>query len=192
VKGAPAIPKRSLARTLLPNSSIGVRLTAWYFAVLALALGLFGTAMSFAMRQSIHSAVDDGLRVRLAGVHQFIFRYFPGRSLAKIRAEFDENSELKPGDALVQIADAQGNWIFRSMSIQPLNIPLTRTDRVDIATIRVGGTPVRLLTGRVAVNGQTYTVQLAAELGEFYGILDHFNWLLLGAIPKLLLLATGG
>jgi len=153
---------------------------------------LFGTAMSFAMRQSIHSAVDDGLRVRLAGVHQFIFRYFPGRSLAKIRAEFDENSELKPGDALVQIADAQGNWIFRSMSIQPLNIPLTRTDRVDIATIRVGGTPVRLLTGRVAVNGQTYTVQLAAELGEFYGILDHFNWLLLGAIPMVLLLATGG
>src|SRR3989442_13838280 len=32
--------------------------------------------------------------------------------------EFREHSELKPGDDLLQVADAQGNWIFRSGSIQ--------------------------------------------------------------------------
>ena len=185
-------PARSLARTLLPSPSIGVRLTAWYFVVLALALGLFGTAMSLAMRESVHAVVDDALRVRLEGVQQFMSRYFPGRSVDKISQELDENSELKPGDDLVQIADAEGNMIFRSTSIRPLNIPLTRTERPEIQTVKVDGNPFRILTAGVDVNGQAYTVQLAAQLGEFYGMLDHFGWQLLGSIPVVLLLATMG
>lgn len=186
-----------VVRPLLPGSSIGARLTAWYFAVLALALGLFGASMPFAIRHSIHAAIDDDLRVRLAGVHQFMSRFFPGNSLPEIAEEFDENSELKPGDDMIQVADADGNWIFRSMSIRPLAIPLTRSGRADVnngdvRTINIDGKPFRILTASVQVDGQTYFVQLAAELGKFYGMLSHFNWLLLAAIPTVLLLATGG
>ncbi len=98
-----------------------------------------------------------------------------------------------PATALAQIrADPQGNWIFQSTSIRPLNIPLRQADHVDIRTIRVDGNPFRLLTARVDMDGQAYIVQLAARMGEFYGMLDHLNWQLLGAIPAILLLATGG
>ncbi len=65
--------------------SFRVRLTAWYFAVLAVTFILFGMGMFLAMRASVHAAVDQGLRVRLKGVQRFMERHIQeshGRSPA--------------------------------------------------------------------------------------------------------------
>ena len=175
-----------------PRLSIGVRLTVWYLGVLALALSLFGGAMFVAMRMSIHSAVDTDLRARLEGVKRFMIRYFPGRTIDKIGREFEENSELKPGEDLVQIRDARGAWVFRSASILHYDIPLASPEGGGIQTIRVGANWLRVLTSEVEANGSLYQVQLATELTGFYRILDRFALLLVCSIPAVLLVATAG
>lgn len=174
------------------SPSIRVRITGWYFTILALALGLFGSLMLLGMRRSVYAAVDDELRVRLQGVHRFMLSFFPGKTRDEIREEFDENSELKPGENLVQIGDAEGRWVFQSAAIRPFTIPVARFNGVEIKTIDVGGGPVRVLTARVEVNGEEFTVQLATALAGFYAMFQRFAWLLLGSIPAILVLAAAG
>src|SRR6266705_3807488 len=93
---------------------IRVRLTAWYFAVLALTLSLFGLSAYFAMRNSIHETVDEALRDRLGGVRELIERNSP-YGTEDLQREFREHSELARG-ALLQVSNQQGNWRYRSAS----------------------------------------------------------------------------
>ena len=53
---------------------IRLRLTAWYFAVLAVVLSAFGVSAYLEMRHSIHRTVDEELQIRAEGVHQLIER----------------------------------------------------------------------------------------------------------------------
>src|SRR5207245_11752203 len=95
-------------------ASIRVRLTAWYFAVLAMGLGLFGAGMYFTARQSVHAAVDDELYVRLQGVQRLMQRELPGGDLDDLQREFREHSGLKTGGDLIMVAVAQVTWLFNS------------------------------------------------------------------------------
>ena len=175
-------------------TSIRVRLTAWYFVILTIALSLFGAGMFLVMRESVHTAVDDDLAVRLNGVQRFVQRVFPGRTLEDIQYEFREHSGMKPGGDLLQISDAQGNWIFQSGSIRPYNIPVSSspTNGTELKTIDVAGSPLRMLTAKAEVDGQPYTLQLATALGGFYGVLRRFGWLILWSVPAVLIVATAG
>jgi heavy metal sensor kinase len=177
------------------GASIRLRLTGWYFAVLAIALGVFGTGMFLTLRQSVHAAVDDELSARLQGMQRFMQREFPGSDLDDIQREFREHSGLKPGGDLIQVADAQGGWIYQSGSIRPYKIALANAPDASLAniqTIDVDGSPLRLLTARVEIEGRPYTVQLATALGGFYAVLHRLAWLTLWSIPAVLLLATAG
>ncbi len=174
-------------------ASIRVRLTAWYFMILTIALSLFGAGMFLVMRESVHTAVDDDLAVRFNGVQRFVQRVFPGRTLEDIRYEFREHSGMKPGGDLLQISDAQGNWTFQSGSIRPYNIPVSSPRNPkgpELKTIDVAGSPLRILTAKVEVDGQQYTLQLATALGGFYGVLHRFGWLILWSVPAVLIVAT--
>jgi hypothetical protein len=174
-------------------ASIRVRLTARYFTILTIALSSFGAGTFLVMWQTVHAAVDDDLAVRLNGVQRFIQRVFPGRTLEDIQYEFREHSGMKPGGDLLQISDAQGNWIFRSGSIRPYNIPVSASRNAsgaELKTIDVAGSPLRMLTTKVEVGGQPYTLQLATPLGGFYGVLHHLGWLILWSVLAVLIVAT--
>src|SRR5260370_11333105 len=174
--------------------SFRVRLTAWYFAVLAVTFILFGMGMFLAMRASVHAAVDQGLRVRLKGVQRFMERHIQ-ESLEELQAELREHSGLKPGGDLLQVADADGNWIFRSGSIQPYRIPLPTAaglNDLHFETTNFAASPLRILSARIQVSGRPYTVQLADPIGEFYEMLNRFRLIALSSIPLVLLIASAG
>src|SRR2546425_3892821 len=100
---------------------IGARLTAWYFGILAVVLSLFSLTAYFAMRNSIYRTVDEELRAHMEGVRRLIertARYEP----EDLRRELREHSELA-GDTLLQVADQQGNWLYRSSSMGDYDIP---------------------------------------------------------------------
>src|SRR5437879_8265656 len=100
---------------------IGARLTAWYFGILAVVLSLFSLTAYFAMRNSIYRTVDDELRARMEGVRRLIertARYEPD----DLRRELREHSELA-GSTLLQVADQQGNWLYRSAALDRSEIP---------------------------------------------------------------------
>lgn len=174
--------------------SIRIRLTLWYAAVLTLTFGALGIGMLLAMREIVHAAADEDLRLRLAGVQRLMERHDPAISIEEIRDEFREHSGLRIGGDLLQVADASGNWIFRSVSIRDYSIALPSggppVSRLE--TLNLNGRPFRLLTSKVRVSGNDYSVQLATPVSDAYEILQRFQWLLVVAIPPMLILASLG
>src|SRR5260370_33661082 len=139
---------------------IGARLTAWYFAILAVVLSLFSLTAYLAMRNSIHRTVDDELRARMEGVRRLIertARYEPD----DLRRELREHSELA-GNPLLQVADQQGNWLYRSASMKGYELPSPRETSLDPLTLVVHGSTLRLLTSEVQVGDQVYFAHAGA------------------------------
>lgn len=168
---------------------IGVRLTVWYSAILAAVLALFAFSAYFAMRNSIHRTVDDELRARVEGVRGLIERTSWYGDAENLRVELREHSELRGGGALLQVADEKGNWLYRSAAIGDYEIPKSQ-EAGHPTTIVFKGIPLRILDASIPAGNQSYQVQVATPLDDFYGALNHFRMRVLVAIPLLLLCAA--
>src|SRR5437879_7373959 len=167
---------------------IGARLTAWYFGILAVVLSLFSLTAYFAMRNSIYRTVDDELRARMEGVRRLIdrtARYEP----EDLRRELREHSELA-GNTLLQVADQQGNWLYRSASMDRYEIPRPRESSDVPLTLVLNNVPLRVLSAEIQVGDQSYFTQAAVPLDDFYSALHLFATLLLVSVPILLLSAA--
>jgi heavy metal sensor kinase len=178
------------------RSSIRFRLTAWYFAVLALGLSAFGMAAWLAMRASLHHAVDDSLKDRVQGVKRFMDEQISALSIIEIRDEFREHSVLGPGGDLFQVSDSNGNWLYRSVPLEENQLPARRPADLGASCIyedlSVQGTPLRILSEVITVHGNPYTVQVAAPMHEIEEALERLRWMLLLSMPLLLGAATLG
>jgi heavy metal sensor kinase len=177
------------------NRSIGFRLAAWYFLVLACGVAAFSIAAWFAMRASLYRAIDEELQDRVRGVQSFMDRQIASLSIPEIRDEFREHSVLGPGGDLFQVCDESGQWLYRSVPLESNNVPIEapgslRTFRFE--TTPVQGHRLRFYAQRIVTNGKPYTVQVAATMDEAFEALDWFRIMLLFAAPLLLLAASAG
>jgi len=169
---------------------IQIRLTAWYSVILAVILSLFGLSAYFEMRNSIHETVDEALRERVKGVRGLILRDSQyGED--DVKRELRQHSELA-GGALLQVSDQQGNWLYRSASMSDLEIPIASRNFTGPFTFASRDTPFRVVNAEIKAGDQSYLVQIAAPLDDFYEALHRFGMLLLVSIPILLLCAAGG
>lgn len=180
---------------------IRVRLAGWYFAVLAVVLSAFGLSAFLEMRHSIHRTVDEELQARAEGVRQLIQRNIDRGTEDDLEEGLREHTELRMGGALLQVSDERGNWIYRSPAMSDYGVPrMTPPPRsaVDFMTkVRtpkneVAPMPLRIWTREVNVSGETFLIQSAFEMDDFYEALDHFALLLWISIPLLLLSAAAG
>jgi heavy metal sensor kinase len=175
--------------------SIGFRLAAWYFLVFACGLAAFSVAAWFAMRASIYDAVDDELRDRVRGVAKFMSLQISSLSVPEIRDEFREHSVLGPGGDLFQVCDEDGQWLYRSVSLENNNVPIASPSALAsprFATLEVQQRRLRFYSERIVVNGKSYSIQVAAPMNEVFEALERFRLLLLFAAPLLLIAASGG
>lgn len=176
--------------------SIRLRLTAWYLAMLALGLAVFGVGSWYAMRASAFHTIDEELEDRIRGVQKFMQIQIASLSPREIRDEFREHSVLGPGGDLFQVCDEKGEWLYRSAVLENSQVPIRRPDQLETAVVfedlPVQGTPVRLATRRVVVNDHPYSIQVAAPLNEFYEALERFRLILWFSVPLLLIGATVG
>jgi heavy metal sensor kinase len=174
--------------------SIRVRLTLGYFAFFAVTFAVFGFGLFEAVRTSVHAAVDENLGFRLEGVLRIIQYHDPTAFPADFQDELLEHSELTPGGDLLQIADSEGNWLFRSAEINDYAISLPSGDlnQPRYETQVWNGIPLRVLSTTAHVPGNRYTVQLAAPLTGAYDALQRLKWLLVSSIPIVLLLCCLG
>jgi heavy metal sensor kinase len=172
--------------------SLRVRLTVWYFGVVALSFLLISVVALYGMDRSIQGAVDNALEERANAVHSLITRELSLRSLADLKRELREHSGLSSADELMQVADAQANWLYRSRALLSHAIPLPHEERPTIYTDRFAGLLLRVRSEWVSVSGQRFSVQVAAPMHEFHEALEHFRSLLIVAAPFLLLFATAG
>lgn len=179
----------------MKRRSIGFRLAAWYFLVLACGLAAFSVGAWFAMRASIYHAVEDELRDRVRGVTSFMNIQISSLSIPEIRDEFREHSVLGPGGDLFQVCDQDGQWLYRSVPLEGNNVPIAAPGALDaprFETLRVEGHSLRFYSKRIVVSGKPYTVQVAAPMHEASEALDRFRLLLLFAVPLLLIAASAG
>jgi len=171
---------------------IRLRLTAWYFAVLAVVLSAFGVSAYLEMRHSIHKTVDEELVIRAEGVHQLIDRDIQRGRKDDLPDGLQEHTELRAGGALMQVSDEQGNWLYRSSVMSDYGVPIPATLRKRPIDFMGGTVPLRVWSEKVQAGGQSYLIQVAFEMDDFYEALDHFALLLFISIPSLLLCAAAG
>jgi heavy metal sensor kinase len=171
---------------------IRLRLTAWYFAVLAVVLSAFGVSAFLAMRHSIRQTVDEELQARAEGVRQLLERDIQRGHKDDLPEGLREHTELRAGGALLQVSDEQGNWLYRSKVMSDYGVPrpakLTRRP-IDFLG---GEVPLRIWNRKVSVGSESYLIQAAFEMDDFYEALNHFALLLFISIPLLLACAAAG
>jgi two-component system, OmpR family, heavy metal sensor histidine kinase CusS len=176
--------------------SIGVRLTLWYGAALAFSLLLFGAAMWFGMQHSMYHAVDESLRDRVEGVRHFIEQESQWLTMEEMRAEFREHSVLGPGGDLFQVADSEGNWIYRSNPLYDERVPVYGLPELEsqlrFENVVIQGAPLRFLSQTAEAGGRTFIIQVAAPLHELQEGLDDFLWIVVTAVPLVLFAASFG
>ena len=147
------------------------------------------------MRGTVYHAIDDELRDRVQGVQKFMDRQISSLSIPEIRDEFREHSVLGPGGDLFQVCNAQGEWLYRSVPLEGNNVPIAKPANLakpSFTTTQVAGLPLRFYSEPILVNGQPYTVQVAAPLHEAFEAIEAFGVILMLAIPVLLLVAGAG
>jgi heavy metal sensor kinase len=116
-------------------------------------------------------------------------------SLPEIRDEFREHSVLGPGGDLFQVCDMRGQWLYRSVPLEKLNVPIVLPGDLPKALFEdrtLNGNVLRFYSRAIAVNGNPYTVQVASLMNEGLGALARFRLLLILATPVLLITATAG
>src|ERR1700722_4950305 len=171
---------------------IRLRLTAWYFAVLAVVLPAFGVSGYLAMRHSIRQTVDEELQIRAEGVHQLIERDIQRGHKDALPEGLREHTELRAGGALLQVADGQGNWLYRSKVMSDYGVPRSSATSPKITEYTGNDVPLRIRNLTVTVEGEPYYIQAAFEMDDFYEALYHFELLLYIAIPLLLICSALG
>jgi heavy metal sensor kinase len=170
---------------------IRIRLALWYLASFFVVLALFGAGTFYAMKAGIQEDFDRDLKVRLAGIESFLDDHSQQKP-EKVRHELQEHAALRPGGELLQISDDQGHWIFQSESMRQLQIrmPAYRPAKRSVfATVSATGIPMRLITGFKVVGAKRFGIQLAQSLEESSELVGHFGWILIAAIPVVLLVA---
>jgi len=171
--------------------SIRFKLTAWYFAVLIVTFVLFGIVAFFAMQQGIETTVDEGLRDQANGIQELMKNAMPeGRE--RLREELREHSEVRAEGDFSQISDGDGHWLFRSQLMRHFDIPLHDAGKPSYYNTEIKSLPLRILASEIHLGGQTYVVQVAAPMDDFYDALNRFKWVLLLFSPFLLALASAG
>jgi heavy metal sensor kinase len=170
---------------------IRLKLTAWYFAVLVGTLGVFGIVAFLAMQKGIEATVDEGLRDRARGIEELMGRALPAGS-ERLERELREHSEVRSDEDFSQVCDQQGRWVYRSPRMVSYDVPIPDAASPSIYNLRIRGKPLRVLVSEVKLSADTYRVQVATPMADFYRALNQFKWVVLMLSPILLALASAG
>lgn len=180
----------------MKSRSIGLKLTLWYAGVLAAGLLVLAAGTWLALNHSLYHAVDESLRDRVEGVRQFIEVQQGWLSLDQMKEEFREHSVLGPGGDLFQVADRDGDWLYRSDPLYDEHVPIYAAsdlpERGRVENVVIQTVPLRFLSQNIQVGDLPYTVQVAAPLSELQEGLREFTWMLLPMVPLILLVASAG
>jgi heavy metal sensor kinase len=173
--------------------SIRMRLTLWYSSILAVTFVLLGSGLFYEMRRGLCGEIDLGLNNRLDSLQSFLESTKPLRWAAELDEEYEEKSAAGSAGELMQIRGKSGKWSYQSPAIRRLKISM-RDDvgQKQFARILSGEHAFRTLTAPIRVDGEVYTVMVAVDAGQVDAALARFAWLLVGAIPVALALASGG
>jgi hypothetical protein len=94
--------------------SIGLRLTLWYLAIFFLAELILGVGMWFILRQNLYDIADEVLRDQAADLQRFL-EARKDAPTSELKVELSEDYKIERSEDHLQIIDAGGNAIYRSI-----------------------------------------------------------------------------
>lgn len=147
---------------------IRIRLSISYFLIFSLAGILLCFASYVMARRSLYVALDHALDERIDDVRDFIAAHQLANDYARARQELTEEFHIKDEAKWLQIADVEGNWLYRSphLALSSHGLPaLVQTPRKgEFTEFAVGSVRVRSLRRSFTVQGKTFFVENGISL----------------------------
>lgn len=169
--------------------SIGTKLTAWYSLIMAASLCAFGVAADLAMKNSIHSTVDEGLRQRIEGVRNILLEEGP-KGIDALTDEFQEYADGQGKRGRLRVVDPSGKLIF----VTPASDFLAKAARDSGSDreylTRVDGEGFHTLHDTIDANGGAYDVVVATAMDDYERAVDRFELALCFSVPIILIVAA--
>jgi heavy metal sensor kinase len=167
------------------------RITAWYFAVLAVAFASFAWISDLGFRHSIETTVNDASRANLESVQNVIVRN-ASKGPEELKSQLNQLAGLWAGAGLLEVTRSDGTAIFRSSQFKDTYPPLPKTIGNDVTffTTNLSRIQYRLAMRVLNLNGQTFFVRAAVPTEPFDQALDHFRLILKETLPFLVIVAS--
>jgi heavy metal sensor kinase len=159
--------------------------------VLALSFVVFFWISDIGFRRSIETTVNNASQTNLETV-QRLLAHASGRDPEKLRHELRELADLWANGALFEVADGDGNWIFRSarFTLARNPVPAVRDRNICFLTTNLDSLQYRIALQEVDAAGKRFEIHAAVPTEPFDQALDHFRLIEKELSPLLILLAS--
>jgi heavy metal sensor kinase len=171
--------------------SLRTRMTALYFAVLAVSFAAFAWISDYGFRHSIETTLNDASRANLESLESVLVRASPNGTGA-VKNELNELAGLWAGAGQLEVRGVGGNVVFQSP-------PFARPDRVappatpggtTFYTTNLDDLQYRVAVRVIRTDGQTLAIRAAVPTEPFDQALDRFRLILRETLPVLIVLAS--
>jgi heavy metal sensor kinase len=166
------------------------RITALYFAVLAITFFLLATIVDYGFRHSIEKTVNDSSDANLENLHS-VMSHVNSETAVEIKNELSELSGLWAGGGLLQVKEGSA-IIFQSPAFaQPgKELPRPPTTSVSFFTTNLDKVQYRIASSTLQVGDRTFVLRAAVPTEPFDQALDRFRLMLKETLPALIVLAS--
>lgn len=168
-----------------------VRITAWYFAVLAISFAALAWISDIGFQHSIEKTVDDASRANLESVQTVLLRSAPN-GLEELRGELNELGSLWADAGLLEVSEPDGELIFQSpLFAKPYTpLPPVTSSETVFLTNNLDFSQYRIAMRKVMVGDHVFMVRAAIPTEPFDQALDRFRVILQATLPVLIVLAS--
>lgn len=166
------------------------RITALYFAVLAITFFCLATVVDYGFRYSIEKTVNDASRANLESLCR-VMSDSNSKTSAEVRNELSELSGLWAGAGLVEVREGDA-IIFQSSAFAQAGrgLPEARATGVAFFTTNLDKVQYRIATSMLQAGGRTFLLRAAVPTEPFDQALDGFRLMLQETLPALIVLAS--
>jgi heavy metal sensor kinase len=171
--------------------SIRLKLAAWYIAILLASLSIFGTAAFVVMSKGIEKSVDENLAGQADGVEEVMGQVLQEEP-ARLQDELREHQELREQADFLQVCDQDGRWIYRSRLMEHYEVPVPSKANYSAYDVMSADLPLRVLVREIKAGADSYRIQVAEPMDDFYEAMDRFKWMVLLLSPLVIVLASAG
>jgi heavy metal sensor kinase len=142
-------------------------------------------------QRSIEATVNDASRTNLETIQRLLTRK-AGLHNDQLQRELVDLSDVWANGALFEVADGNGNWIFRPARFTETYpaLPAVRDHNITFFTANLDYFEYRIALQRVQLAGKTFEIHAAVPTEPFDQALDHFRLIEKEALPLLVLLAS--
>jgi two-component system, OmpR family, heavy metal sensor histidine kinase CusS len=162
-----------------------------YCIVLSLSFAAFFWISDIGFQRSIEATVNEASRTNLETIQRLLTRK-AGLNNDGLHHELVDLSDVWANGALFEVADGNGNWIFRPARFTDTYpaLPAVRDHGITFFTANLDYFEYRIALQRVQLAGKTFEIHAAVPTEPFDQALDHFRLIEKEALPLLVLLAS--